>query len=125
LPTAREYLRAYKAQVKDVPTILLSFPVAMLLSTVVEKYHSKTRGQIPALLTRYQTSAMNRGHRFDNRSIKSLGWKQIVPTEEAMRETFVYLRTSLNNTGHSGPVKQLRRVVPLQSGTLARPIVSK
>jgi hypothetical protein len=39
---------------------------------------------------------MCKGHRFDNQNIKKLGWKQIVPTEEAMRETFAYLRTSRN-----------------------------
>jgi nucleoside-diphosphate-sugar epimerase len=94
LPTANEYLRAYKREVRKIPAIRLSFPLAMLLSEVVEKYHRKTHGQIPAALTPYETSAMCKGHRFDNQNIKKLGWKQIVPTEEAMRETFAYLRAS-------------------------------
>jgi nucleoside-diphosphate-sugar epimerase len=94
LPTANEYLRAYRREVRKIPAIRLSFPLAMLLSEVVEKYHRKTHGQIPAALTPYETSAMYKGHRFDNQKIKKLGWKQIVPTEQAMRETFAYLRTS-------------------------------
>lgn len=118
LPTAREYLRAYKLGVEDVSILRLSFPAAMLLSNVVEKYRSKTGGQIPALLTPYQTSAMNKGHRFDNRRIKSLGWKQIVTTEEAMRETFAYLRARLNDTT---PIKRQRQVVAVKSDILVRP----
>jgi nucleoside-diphosphate-sugar epimerase len=98
LPTGREYVKGYKQRVKKVPAIDLPFPLALLLSEVVERYHASSRGQIPAVLTRYETSAMCKGHRFDNRNIKTLGWKQIVPTAEAMRETFEYLRTSLN--GH-------------------------
>jgi hypothetical protein len=39
----------------------------------------------------------NHGHnRFDNQSIKKLGRKQIVPTEQGMRETFAYLRAGLD-----------------------------
>jgi nucleoside-diphosphate-sugar epimerase len=96
LPTAREYVKGYKQRVKKVPAIDLPFPVAMLLSEVVEKYHARSRGQIPAVLTPYETRAMNKGHRFDNRNIKTLGWKQIVPTAEAMRETFEYLHANLS-----------------------------
>ena len=98
LPTANEYFRGYREQVRKIPAVRLPFPLAMLLSEVVEKYHHQTHGQIPAVLTPYETSAMCKGHRFDNQNIKKLGWKQIVPTAEAMRETFAYLRASQN--GH-------------------------
>jgi nucleoside-diphosphate-sugar epimerase len=92
LPGTIEYLREYKQQVRNIATLRLPFRATMLLSTAVEKYHAKTHGQIPPVLTRYESCAMWKGHRFDNRKIKDLGWKQIVPTEEAMRETFEYLR---------------------------------
>lgn len=98
LPSATEYLREYKHQVKNVATIRFPFLVTMLLSRAVEKYHVKTHGQIPAVLTPYESSAMWKGHQFDNQSIKKLGWKQIVPTVEAMRESCTYLRAGLN--GH-------------------------
>jgi nucleoside-diphosphate-sugar epimerase len=92
LPSTIEYLRAYKREVGNIASIRCPFPATMLLSRTVEKYHATTRGQIPALLTAYESSAMWKGHRFDNQRIKNLGWKQIVPTGEAMRETFACLR---------------------------------
>jgi nucleoside-diphosphate-sugar epimerase len=92
VPSAIKYLRSYKHQVKNITTIRFPFFATMLLSQVVEKYHVKTHGQIPAVLTPYESSAMWKGHQFDNQNIKKLGWKQIMPTEEAMRDTFVYLR---------------------------------
>jgi nucleoside-diphosphate-sugar epimerase len=96
LPTGREYVKGYRRKVKKVPAIDLPFPLTILLAKVVEKYHARSHGQIPAVLTPYETRAMNKGHRFDNRNIKTLGWRQIVPTADAMSETFEYLRSSLN-----------------------------
>jgi nucleoside-diphosphate-sugar epimerase len=92
LPSTIEYLRQYKHQVKNIAHIRLPFLLTMLLSRTVEKYHAKTYGQIPAVLTPYESSAMWKGYQFDNHRIKNLGWKQIVPTEEGLRETFAYLR---------------------------------
>jgi nucleoside-diphosphate-sugar epimerase len=100
LPIAANYLREYKHQVKNIATIHFPFPITMLLSRAIEKYHVKTHGQIPAVLTAYESSAMWKGHQFDNKSIKKLGWKQIIPTVEAMRETFAYLRASSNGHHH-------------------------
>ncbi len=96
LPTGREYLRGYKRQVKNVPTISLPFSIIMWLSRTLERYYVRTRGRVPAFLTPYESSAMWKGHQFDNRRIKQLGWRQIVSTPEAMRETFAFLRASLN-----------------------------
>ncbi len=100
LPTAKEYLRQHKKTVKKITSVHFPFPATMLLSQIVEKYHAKTNGQFPAVLTPYETRAMWKGHRFDNQSIKKLGWKQIVPTEEAMRQTFTYPGTGLEGNGH-------------------------
>ncbi|PWT91125.1 MAG: NAD(P)-dependent oxidoreductase, partial [Blastocatellia bacterium] len=83
---------------KNIATICFPFSVIMLLSWALEKYHLKTHGQIPAVLTPYESSAMWKGHQFENKSIKKLGWKQIIPTAEAMSETFAYLRADSN--GH-------------------------
>ena len=92
LPSTIDYLREYKHQVGNIATIRCPYRVTMLLSRAVQKFHAKTHGQIPAVLSPYESSAMWKGHRFDNQKIKNLGWKQIVATEEAMRETFAYLR---------------------------------
>jgi nucleoside-diphosphate-sugar epimerase len=32
------------------------------------------------------------GNRFDNARIKSLGWRQLVPTDEGLRRAFEWLR---------------------------------
>jgi len=103
LPTANQYLRQYKRQVKHIDSIRFSFPTALVLSRIVEKWHMKTGGQIPRVLTPYETKAMWKGHRFDNQSIKKLGWKQVMPTADGMRQTFSYLRSNQNGTQ---PVKQ-------------------
>lgn len=92
VPSAAEYLESYKREVKNITSIRFPFFATMLLSQIVEKYHVKTNGQIPAVLTPYESSAMWKGHQFDNHKIKKLGWKQIMPTAEAMCETFAYLR---------------------------------
>ena len=96
LPTVKDYLRQHKREVENVSSLCFPFPAAMLLSKIVERYHRKTHGQIPAVLTPYETKAMWKGHRFDNQSIKKLGWKRIVPMDEGLRETFAYLRASMN-----------------------------
>jgi len=57
-----------------------------------------THDQIPAVLTPYETSSMWKGYRLDNRNIKKLGRKQIIPTDEALRENFAYLRACLNES---------------------------
>lgn len=96
MPTAVEYLRHYRQHVGKIRSIRLPFPIAMLLATAVESYHVRSYGQIPAVLTPYETSAMCKGFRFDTRKIKALGWKQIVATEAGMRETFAFLKTASN-----------------------------
>lgn len=93
LPTGSQYVRAYHREVKRMRTVRFSYPAAMTLSWAVEKYHALSRGQIPAIVTRYETRAMWKGHRFDNQKIKDLGWKPMISTQEALRETFEYLRS--------------------------------
>lgn len=92
LPSTIDYLRLYKNQVMDITTVHLPFFLTMLLSKVVEKCHERTHGQIPAVLTSYESRAMWKGHHFDNQSIKRLGWKQIMSTDDGLRETFASLR---------------------------------
>ena len=94
LPTSAEFVRGYERQVAKVPSIRIPYGLAMLASHAVARYHSYSRGQIPALLTPYKTAAIWKGHRFANQRIKALGWVQRVPTTEALRRTFVSLRAA-------------------------------
>lgn len=94
LPTARAYLRRYAREVQDLRRISIPYPLTLLGSRIWEGYHHYSRGQLPAIFTPYKTATAWKGTRFDNRRIKSLGWRQLVPTDEGLRRTFAHLRAS-------------------------------
>ena len=95
LPTCRDYLREYKKQVTPVRSVPVPYPVLKMLSVGVERYHRWSKGQLPAIFTPYKSATMWGGNQFDNSKIKTVGWKQLVPTEEGMRRTFEWLRSQL------------------------------
>jgi nucleoside-diphosphate-sugar epimerase len=92
LPTCREYLRLYQAGVTPLRTVPLPYPALRALSHLVERYHHVSQGQLPAFFTPYRTATTWKGNRFDNLKIKSLGWRQRVPTADGLRLTFAHLR---------------------------------
>jgi nucleoside-diphosphate-sugar epimerase len=92
LPTCRDYLRAYRREVRPIRAVPIPYPVLALLSAGVERYHNWSRGQLPAIFTPYKTATAWGGNRFGNDKIKALGWRQAVPTAEGMRRTFEWLR---------------------------------
>jgi len=95
LPTCRDYLREYKKQVTPVRSVPVPYPVLKMLSVGVERYHRWSKGQLPAIFTPYKSATTWDGNQFDNSKIKTVGWKQLVPTEEGMRRTFEWLRSQL------------------------------
>lgn len=92
LPTAAGYLREYKQHVKQVRSIRLPYFATNALAGALEKYHARSQGQLPAIITRYKVAAAWGGNRFDNAMLHSLGWHQLVTTPNAMVRTFEYLR---------------------------------
>jgi nucleoside-diphosphate-sugar epimerase len=92
LLTASQYLRLYKQQVKPVRSIPVPYTAMMLLSRAVESYSTKSKGQLPAIFTPYKTRIMWGGNRFSNARLKSIGWKQLIPTREALNRTFAAFR---------------------------------
>ena len=56
----------------------------------------RSRGQLPALLTPYNSAAAWKGNHFSNAKLKGLGWNQIVTTEEGLRRTFEALRSGVD-----------------------------
>jgi len=92
LPTATEYLNEYRACVKDIRTIWIPWWLTQSLSKVVETYSGFSHGQLPPVLTPYKSAVLWRGSRFDNQKLKNLGWRQIVPTVEALQMTFEYFK---------------------------------
>ncbi len=72
----------------------LPYWVTQWLSRRVERYHARSKGQLPAVFTPYKTAASWKGNRFDNGRLKGLGWRQIVTTEEGIRRTFAYAKAN-------------------------------
>ncbi len=87
LPTCAAYLRRYRAEVKPVRAVRVPYPAMRALSTLVQRYHAFSKGQLPAIFTPYKTATSWKGNRFDNAKLKSLGWKPLVSTDEGIRRT--------------------------------------
>jgi hypothetical protein len=64
----------------------------MALSHAVAWYHRYSKGQLPAIFTPYKTRAMWKGNGFSNAKLRSIGFKPIVSTEDALARNFEYLR---------------------------------
>jgi nucleoside-diphosphate-sugar epimerase len=93
LPSASQYLRQYKKHVRRIRSIRLPYFMTRMLARLLEIYHRRSQGQLPAILTRYKVASTWGGNRFDNAKLHSLGWHQVVSTPEAMRRTFEYFQS--------------------------------
>jgi nucleoside-diphosphate-sugar epimerase len=92
LITASQYLRQYKKQVKPMRSIPVPFSVMMQLSRLIERYSTRSKGQLPAIFTPYKTRVMWGGNRFSNAKLKSIGWQPIISTKDALSATFAAFR---------------------------------
>jgi nucleoside-diphosphate-sugar epimerase len=92
LPTSRQFLKRYRRDVKGIKFVPVPYFLIQALSIAVEKYHSYSKGQLPAIFTPYKSAAIWKGNLFDNSKIKAIGWKQLVSTEEGLTRAFSYLR---------------------------------
>lgn len=107
LPTSVEYVNAYRSSVGRVRLLSVPFPITMVLSSMAEKYQLHSQQRARALLTPYQCASLWRGHQFSNQKLKSMGWRQIVPTREAMQRTFESLLRHSDHTQRCQPRPQL------------------
>jgi nucleoside-diphosphate-sugar epimerase len=94
LPTARAYLRRYRREVVRLRSVRIPYSAMQLVSRGVESYHRRSRGQLPAVFTRYKTATLWKGTRFDNSKLKALGWTPRVTTEEGLARSFAALRAA-------------------------------
>jgi nucleoside-diphosphate-sugar epimerase len=92
LPNCRQYLAAYKQQVATVRSLPVPYQVLALGARVLDRYNRWSQGQLPAIFTPYKVASTWGGNRFDNGKIKSLGWRQLVATDEGLRRTFAWLK---------------------------------
>ena len=95
-PTCREYLRSYKKEVRNIRSVRLPYFATHLLSKALAGYHRYSKGQLPAVLTPYKVASIWGGNEFDNSKLHSIGWRQLVPTAEALRTSFAAFRAELD-----------------------------
>jgi nucleoside-diphosphate-sugar epimerase len=88
LVTSKQYLAAYKKNVKKLRTLPIPYFMLMWGSKMVENYSTKSKGQLPAIFTPYKTRAMWGGNQFSNARLKSIGWKPLLSTREGMQRAF-------------------------------------
>jgi nucleoside-diphosphate-sugar epimerase len=92
MPTAAQYLYAYKKNVKKLRSVRLPYFLTTFLAGRLESYHRKSQGQLPAIITRYKAAAAWGGNTFSNGKLHGLGWRPLVSTQEGLARTFEYLR---------------------------------
>ena len=63
-----------------------------MLAWALERYHRRSQGQLPAIITRYKAAAAWGGNTFSNAKLRALGWRPLVATSDAMPATFEYLK---------------------------------
>jgi hypothetical protein len=65
-------------------SVRLPLFLADFLSKGIERYHTCSKAQIPLVLTPYRVRSSWKGHTYSNAKLKSTGWQQAVPTQEAI-----------------------------------------
>jgi nucleoside-diphosphate-sugar epimerase len=109
LPTCREYLRAYKKSVRNIRSIPVPYFALRLLSGILAKYDTYSKGQLPTMLTPYKVASMWRGNRFNNSKLHSIGWRQLVSTAEGLQRSFGVFRAELDAIAKG---KQMKAPLP-------------
>jgi nucleoside-diphosphate-sugar epimerase len=92
LPTCREYLRAYRQEVRPMRVMPIPYPVFLLGSALIEWYSNYSKGQLPAVFTPHVVRSMYRPLRYSNDALKSIGWRPVVDVRDGLARTFKALR---------------------------------
>jgi nucleoside-diphosphate-sugar epimerase len=88
LPTGKQILRMYRQAGHRQRSLWIPRPCIQPLAGLYEWYHRFSRGQLPAVITRYKTASMWKSLRFTNQKAKSrLRWSPNVRFEEAFRRS--------------------------------------
>jgi nucleoside-diphosphate-sugar epimerase len=98
LPTCHDYFVRYKREVKRVRSVRIPYPLLVQMSKAVKWYCDYSEGQLPPVFTPYKVSAMWKNVGVANDRIKALGWKQAIPTDEALRRAFEHLRGAASSS---------------------------
>lgn len=96
LPSVRDVLSAYRQHGQRRKTLLCPQSAIGPASSLYEWYHSYSRGQLPAVVSRYKTDAFWRPVNYSNRKAKQLlSWSPRVGMADALRQAIV--STSLSD----------------------------
>ena len=89
LPTSRQFLRAYKREVKRFRSVYLPPTVSYLACWCWDKYSTWSEGQLPLVYGRSAWHANWKSTSYSNDKLKErLGWTQQIPTSEGLRRYF-------------------------------------
>lgn len=98
LPTSRDFLRAYKQQVRNFWSVPIPYTTAYAMCAFWEWYAKRSRGQLPPVFNRRMCAFAWKGHDYSNRKLKErLGWECRVPMHEALQRYFDYQK---NGSGY-------------------------
>ncbi len=93
VPSSRQFLRAYKRNVRSFRSLYVPRPLSYALCYLWERYSQRSKGQLPPAFTRSQWYSQWRNTRYSNRNLKAkLGWSPVLSTPEAMSRYFAECR---------------------------------
>ena len=88
LLTAAQFLKLYRRLVEPMRYLPIPYWLIYLVSAGCEKYHQRSKGQLPDIFTRYKSSNMWRGNRFTNKKLKEIGWRPAISVQQGIRDYF-------------------------------------
>lgn len=92
LPTCSQVLRRYRREVQPLRTLRLPYPLLLAAARWLERYHRRSKGQLPAVFTPYVVRSMYRPLRYGNAALKRLGWQPRIAIEQGLSATFAHLK---------------------------------
>ena len=95
LPTCAQYLTRYRREVERLRVLRLPYWAFERAAGLLERYHRRSKGQLPAVFTPYIVRSMYRPLRYSNAALKAIGWMPQVGTAQGLAETFAWARTRM------------------------------
>lgn len=93
IPTARQFLKMYKKNVRSFKSLYIPFRFFYVFCYLWEKYSAWSEGQLPPTFNRRMCAVTWKGNRYSNEKLKKLlAWKPKISTEEALRRYFRFQR---------------------------------
>ena len=95
LPSARQFLRLYKRNVRRFKSFYVPHLMSFLLCYLWERYAAWSEGQLPPVFNRRRWHANWKKTHYSNEKLKMrLGWSQAVPTKQGLQLHFASCRSN-------------------------------